>query len=385
MEFAWTEDQLAIQEAVRRWGAEKLAPLYQTREAQGALERDLIREMGGMGFIAPELSEDFGGLGFDAVTSGLIIEEIAFSDFNLSYVQLMSSLVGSILCQHARPEIAREIVPRICAGELIMGLGLTEPGGGSDAANLRLSARAEGDEFVLKGEKASASFAAHMDQIVVFARTGSVEDRARGISAFLVDMDSPGISRLPYDDLGTRPVGRGSVFFDNVRVPASHMLGDLGQGFVQVMQGFDYSRALIGLQCIGAARASLAETWLHVAEREAFGRPIAKYQGVTEPLAVAETHIEAARLLSYKTLWLRDRGLPHTKEAAMVKWWCPKLAFDTIHQCLLLHGHSGYSTDMPHQQRLRDVLGLQIGDGTAQIQKMIIAREMIGRVAVPYA
>lgn len=384
MDFAFTDEQLAIREAVHRYGAERLAPGYLQREKTG-FEPGLVQEMGGLGYIAPEMPEDMGGAGLDAVTSGLIVEEIAYHDFNASYVQLMGSLCATILTRHAAPELAREVVGQICRGEALVGLGLTEPGGGSDAANLKLRATRKGDVYVLKGEKASASFAAHMHKIVVFARTGSQEDRAKGISAFLVDMDSPGISRLAYDDLGTRPVGRGSVFFDDVEVPASRMLGDENRGFGQVMRGFDYSRGLIGLQCLGAARASLEETWAYVTEREAFGRPLAKFQGVTEPLAEFETLLEACRLLCFKTLWLRDHGLPHTSEAAMVKWWAPRLAFDCIHQCLITNGHYGYSTDLPHQQRLRDVLGLQIGDGTAQIQKMIISREKVGRVAVPYA
>ncbi|HYD69689.1 acyl-CoA dehydrogenase family protein, partial [Azospirillum sp.] len=157
---------------------------------------------------------------------------------------------------------------------------------------------------------------------------------------------------------------------------AAMMLGEEGQGFVQVMQGFDYSRALIGLQCLAVARASLDETWKYVQEREAFGKPIADFQGVSFPLAEAETYYQAARQLCLRTLWLKDRNLPHTAEAAMVKWWAPKLSCEIIHQCLLTHGHGGYGGDYDFGQRYRDVLGLQIGDGTAQIMKMIIARQM---------
>jgi cyclohexanecarboxyl-CoA dehydrogenase len=147
------------------------------------------------------------------------------------------------------------------------------------------------------------------------------------------------------------------------------------------MTGFDYSRALIGLQCLAPAAASLEESWRYASEREAFGAPILRNQGVSEPLAEGETLVEAARLLCYKTLWMRDQGLKHTAEAAMCKWWAPKVAFDTIHQCLLTHGHMAYSKELPFQQRLRDVLGLHIGDGTRQIQKMVISREKGGRAA----
>ena len=150
------------------------------------------------------------------------------------------------------------------------------------------------------------------------------------------------------------------------------------------MQGFDYSRALIGLQCVAAAQASLNEAWEYSREREAFGAPIAQYQGVSFPLAEAETYLTMARQLCYHTLDLRDRNLPHTAEAAMCKWYAPKTACEVIHQCLLTHGHYGYVLGSPHQQRYRDVLGLQIGDGTAQIMKLIIAREKLGRVAVQY-
>ena len=164
-------------------------------------------------------------------------------------------------------------------------------------------------------------------------------------------------------------------------MPGDHLLGALGAGFVQVMQGFDFSRALIGLQVLAVARQALTETWIHVGEREAFGKPLAAFQGVSHTLAGLDTQVEAARLLCLQTLWLKDRGLPHTAEAAMWKWWGPQLAYDTVHQCLLMHGHGGYDRG-PMEQRLRDVLGFQIGDGTAQIMKTIVAHARAGRKAV---
>jgi cyclohexanecarboxyl-CoA dehydrogenase len=163
--------------------------------------------------------------------------------------------------------------------------------------------------------------------------------------------------------LGSHAIGRGSIFFDDVRIPASHLLGDEGMGFVQVMQGFDYSRALIGLQCCATAQASLDESWSYITERQAFGAPLAQYQGVSFPLAEGEGLIAAIRQLCYHTLRLRDADEAHTSEAAMCKWLGPKTAVDVIHQCLLTHGHYGWSLDLPHQQRLRDVMGLEIGDG----------------------
>ncbi|NKB57615.1 MAG: cyclohexanecarboxyl-CoA dehydrogenase [Alphaproteobacteria bacterium] len=385
MEFGITDEQQAIQETARKFARDKIAPGYQAREGTGVIEPELIREMGALGLVAGDLPEEFGGFGLDGVSAGLIMEEIAYADLNVAYVQLLASLMGQIVVTHARPEVAQAWAPKMVAGEKIVALGLTEPRGGSDAAHLQLKAERTGNaEFVLNGEKTSMSLSDQADAAVIFARTSGEDDGARGVSAFLVPLDGPGITQSRFSDLGSEAVGRGSVFFDSVRVPAENMLGDEGQGFRQVMQGFDYSRALIGLQCLGAARASLDETWPYITERHAFGAPLAQFQGVSFPLAEAETDYKAARLICFETLWRRDAGLPHTSEAAMAKWLAPKKSVDIIHQCLLTHGHSGYSRDLPHQQRLRDVIGLEIGDGTAQIMKLIVAREKVGRAAVQY-
>jgi cyclohexanecarboxyl-CoA dehydrogenase len=374
-----SEDLREVAATARRFARDKVAPFYQKREREGRIDRALVREMGALGLIAPELPEAYGGLGLPGLTSGLIAEAIGYADLNVAYVQILGSLNGAILARHAAPEIAEAWITRIVRGEAIVCIGLTEPRGGSDAANLSLSARRDGDAYVLNGEKSSISMADQADAVVVFARTGSAADGARGVSAFLVPMDTPGISTTRYDDLGSKAIGRSSIFFDEARVPIANRLAGEGEGFAQVMQGFDFSRALIGLQVIGAAQASLDETWAYVQQRHAFGAPIARNQGVTFPLAEGETMVEAARGLCLNTLALRDAGEPHTAEAAMCKWLAPKTAVDVIHQCLLTHGHYGWSLDLPHQQRLRDVMGLEIGDGTAQIMKLIIAREKLRR------
>jgi cyclohexanecarboxyl-CoA dehydrogenase len=216
------------------------------------------------------------------------------------------------------------------------------------------------------------------------ARTGSLEQGAHGVSAFYVDLNSPGVSRTRFKDLGSRAIGRGSLFFDSVQVPATARIAAEGAGFAQVMQGFDFSRALIGLMCIGAAEQSVEETCAYVAERQAFGGSLARFEGVSFPLAEAAVELRAARHLCYEALWLRDRGEPHGWISAGVKWLAPELCARVLHDCLLLHGHLGFSLDLPHQQRMRDVIGLEIGDGTAQIMKLLVAREIIGKAARPY-
>jgi cyclohexanecarboxyl-CoA dehydrogenase len=380
-----TDDQKALQETARRFARERLLPDYQKRERVGTLERTLVKEMGQLGFLGMDLPEELGGMGADAVTTGLIAEELAYGDFNVSAVPVGISLNGAILIGHAHPAVTKMWVPRMTAGDAVVAICLTEPRGGSDASNLQLKARRDGDHYVINGEKTSITFADRADAYLIFARTGAPDEGAKGVSAFFIPYEgTKGISRTHFDDLGSAVIGRGSVFFDDVRVPIDHRLGDEGKGFTQVMQGFDYSRALIGLQCCGAAQASLDEAWMYSKERQAFGRPIGQFQGVSFPLAEFESQIAAVRQLCYHALALRDAGLPHTAEAAMCKWMGPKTAFDTIHQCLLTFGHYGWSKDLPHQQRLRDVMGLEIGDGTAAVMKLIIARERIGRVAVQY-
>ena len=379
MTIPLSEEQRAFRTAAQRFAREKLAPRYQAREQEAVIDRKLVREMGALGLIGPDLPERYGGLGLPSEVSGLVIEALAYGDFNVAYVQLLGSLCGQIIARHAAEDLAAEWLPRIVAGEALFSLALTEPRGGSDAGNLALSARPTEAGYVLNGEKSSISLADQADATLVFARTGKAEDGARGVSAFLVPMDAPGVKTSRFSDLGSKAVGRGSLFFDDVEVPKVNLLGAEGGGFVQVMQGFDFSRALIGLQCIGAAQASLDESWAYVSERKAFGAPLARNQGVTFPLAEHESMAEAVRQLCYHTLRLRDAGQPHTAEAAMCKWLGPKTAVDIIHQCLLTHGHYGWSLDLPHQQRLRDVMGLEIGDGTAQIMKLIIAREMLKR------
>lgn len=376
------DDLQTLAEHARRFAQGRVAPGFQERDHTRVLDRDIMREMGEMGFIAPELPESLGGQGLGSLAAGVIHEEIARADLSISYINLLASLNGQILSHHGDPAVVRPWLEKLVSGQALFAIALTEPRGGSDAANLRLRVERVGDEYVINGEKTSISAADQADAVVVFGRTGTPESGAHGVTALLVPTDVPGLTRTRFDCHGQRAIGRGSLFFENVRVPVNHRLGDENKGFVQVMQGFDFSRALIGLQVLAVAKISLEETWAYVAQRQAFGKPLSAFQGVSHPLADFETQVEAARLLCLQTLWLKDRQLPHTSQAAMCKWWGPKLAYDVVHQCLLSFGHGGYDRGVM-EQRLRDVLGFQIGDGTAQIMKTIVARDRAGRHAVP--
>ncbi|WP_286728386.1 cyclohexanecarboxyl-CoA dehydrogenase [Acinetobacter sp. UBA1297] len=377
-----TEELEFLAETAEKFAQKYIAPGFLERDQSRIFDRDLVKKMGEMGFIAPELPEQYGGQGMGRLAAGIIHEAIAKADLSFSYINLLASLNGQILAEHGQPEVVEPWLKKLTAGEAIFSIALTEPRGGSDAANLRLKIERDGDEYVINGEKTSISAADQADASVVFGRTGANENGAHGVTALLVPMNLPGISTTRFDCHGQRAIGRGSIFFDNVRVPVNHRLGDENKGFVQVMQGFDFSRALIGLQVLAVARVSLDEAWEYAAQREAFGQPLTAFQGVSHPLAEYETQVEAARLLCLQTLWLKDNHLLHTSEAGMCKWWGPKLTYDVIHQCLLTFGHAGYDRGVM-EQRMRDVLGFQIGDGTAQIMKTIIARHKAGRKAVP--
>ncbi len=245
-------DLLALAEMTRRFAADRVAPGFTERDTTRVLDRGLSREMGELGLIAPELPEHLGGQGATKVAAGVIHEQIAAADLSLSYVNLLGSLNAQILADHGDPEVVGPWLHEITGGRAIVALGLTEPQGGSDAASLSLRMRRDGDDYVLDGEKTSISAADQADIAVVFGRTGG--PGARGVTAALVPMHLPGITTSRFDCHGQRAIGRGSIFFDDVRVPVTHRLGDEGGGFVQVMQGFDFSRALIGLQVLGVAQ-----------------------------------------------------------------------------------------------------------------------------------
>jgi cyclohexanecarboxyl-CoA dehydrogenase len=383
MDFAFTPEQDELVRTLRAFARKELAPRSATWDRTGEFPWEVWRGMGELGLFGLRAPAAYGGQEAELLTVGIAAGEIARGDFSCTYGIQISALAGEILGREAGDEIKRRWLPPTIAGETVLALALTEPGVGSDAANLACRAERDGDGYLITGEKSGISLGMVAHAAIVFARTDP-GGGARGVTAFLVPLDLPGVSRSALRDLGSRVVGRAVLSFDHVRVLASHRLGPEGAGFYQVMRGFDFNRVIIALACLGVAQVALEETMAYVKERRAFGQPLARYEGVSFPIAEAATQIEAARWLCYRALWLADRGEPHTKESAMVKWWAPKLSVDVIHQCLLLHGHYGYTDELPFEQRLRDVIGLEIGDGTPEVMKIIVARELLGRESLPY-
>jgi len=383
MDFAFSPEQDELIRTLRGFARKELQPRSAHWDKSGEFPWEAFRQMGELGLLGLRIPAEHGGQDSDYLTFGIAMEEIARGDFACTYGLQLAGLAGEILGRSGSDEVKTRWLPSTARGETIVSLALTEPGVGSDAANLACRAEREGDGYVITGEKSGISLGMVAQAAIVFARTDPA-GRARGVTAFLVPLDLPGVSRSPLRDMGTRAIGRAVLAFDRVRVPDSHRLGEEGTGFYQVMQGFDYNRVGIALACLGVAQVSLEETMGYVKERQAFGRSLATFEGVSFPIAEAATHIDACRWLCYRALWLADHGQRHTKESAMTKWWAPRLAVDTIHQCLLFHGHYGYTDELPFEQRMRDVIGLEIGDGAAEVMKMVVARELMGRESLPY-
>lgn len=381
MDYGFDEDQEVFRTEMARWADKVLAPHYQADDKAAELRRRQVTDMAEMGLTGLRIPEEYGGQDATAVIAGIAAEEVGRADFNAGYLIINTALISDIIVRNATDAQKHAWLPGIASGETVPAIMITEPGHGTDAAALALRATETADGWVLNGEKTSITLGMAADRAVVLARTGG--PGARGVSAFWVDMSSPGISRTAFDDLGSRAIGRASIFFDDVAVDRDAMIGEPGGGFVSVMEGFDYSRAIIGLLCLGAAQQSLDEAMQWARDREAFGQPIGKFQGVSFPLAESATYVAGARHVCYEALWRKDNDLDHSAQAAMAKFWAPKLSVDVIHQCLLTLGHVGYSTEHKVGQRMRDVIGLEIGDGTAQVSKLVISRNLLGRSYAP--
>ena len=384
MDFEFTEDQQAFQDAVRTFSRKELAEGYLERAAKPEFPWEIHQRVAQLGVLSLLAGPEYGGEEIpDYMLTGIAMEELAYADFNVSNCVLPPLIITSILREFASAEMQAEWMPGLVSGEKMVALGLTEPGSGSDAAGMRTTATRTDFGWRLRGEKTSVTAIPFATGAVIFAKTDP--DRgAKGVSAFMVPLDSPGVSLGPIRDFGWLPVGRGSISLDDVEIPYESLIGGEGEGFRTVMNNFDFTRPLLALTGIASAQASLDETVDYVKQRGAFGSTLSRFEGISFPLAEHSTYLDAARMICYRTLWKRNKGLPHTADAARSKWWGPLVASQAINDCLLIHGHYGYSTEYPHTQRLRDALAVQIADGTAQIQKIVIARELFGREFVPY-
>ena len=380
--FGFNEAQEMFRSEVRAFAQREIAPGAKERAKVEEMPRSLVKKVADAGFFGVTLPEKYGGQDSDWISLGITIEELAKADL-IAGLLIILPVAASLVLSHGAEEVQEEWLPPLIKGEKLGCLALSEPDCGSDAAAIKMTAVKEGDSYILNGEKTSISFGMQADMGMVFAKTDPLKT-ARGVSCFLVPLNLPGVTRSRFADMGLKVVGRASVIMDDVCVPVRYRLGEEGQGFYMVMNQFDFIRITVGLSGLAAAEACLVEAMNYAKGRTAFGKPIAKFEGVSFKIAEAATFIEAGKLLCYRAFSLMDQGLPHTKESAMCKWWCPQIAVRIIHDCLLIYGHVGYSEEYHIEQRLRDAIGWEMADGTADIMKLIIVRELLGREFLPY-
>jgi cyclohexanecarboxyl-CoA dehydrogenase len=381
-EFGFNEVQLMFQDKARDFATRVLAPGAKERVKQNRYPKEIVKRMGEEGFQGLWIPEQYGGQPGDAVMMGITAEEFGKVDHAATLFPLLAFGIAVMLGQ-CHPDAQKEWLPRVVRGEVVPCFSLSEPECGSDATALKTRAKRDGDFYVLSGEKTSITLGTEANLAGLFA-TVDPSKKARGITCFVVPLDLPGVSKIPFADTGWISLERSSVFLDDVRVPAKYRAGEEGGGFLFALEDFNVFRVMLALSALGMAETSLDEAFTYAKERRAWGRPILKFEGVSFRLVENLTKVEAARLLCYKALWLHDQGMPFAKESAMCKYLGPVVALDAIHSAYLTFGHVGYSAEYPIEQRLRDCLGYEFADGSADIMKLNVLRHVAGTQFLPY-
>jgi cyclohexanecarboxyl-CoA dehydrogenase len=367
--------------AVARRVAAELAPGYVERDVAGTFPWPALKLLADSELLGVNVPAEAGGQGAGELAAGLVCEELGRADYAAALMIIQAGTAGKLLWRLGSDRIKEQWLRRVTTGDTTFGLALTEPATGSDISALAAAATpteagsgAGGcppPGWAIRGEKSSMSFS-ESQMAFVLARTEG------GPGMFVVPLDASGVTVAPFDDMGSRPIGRAVVTFDDVVVPADAMLGVPGAGVKFALGSLASSKVLVCCVCLGVAEAALAEAVAWARERVTFGAPLATRQGIAFPAADLATQLEAARLLAYKALWKADRGEDFRREAAMAKAWIPRLASTVCHEAILTIGHVAYSREHPAQLRLRDVLATELGEGPANTQRMIVARDLFG-------
>jgi len=381
MDFNLTPSQAAVQAAARRFAQERVGPLARAMDEQGRMPPELVMEMAALGFLGGPLPTEFGGQGWDALSLALCCEELGRADSSVrGMLTVHTSLVSQCLLQWGTPQQKALHLPRLAHAEVIGCYCLTEPNAGSDAASLETTATPDGDDYVLRGEKLWITNGNQAGLAIVFANADPSQ-KHRGICAFLVDPTSPGFRReaMPGRELGHRASDHARIRLDGVRVPRSALLGQPGEGFRVAMSALDHGRLGVAAGALGVAQACLDASVDFTRQRRQFGKRIADFEMVQADLADMAADVEAARLLVYHAAWLKDQGRRPTRETSIAKLFAVEAAVRAAGQAVLLHGGRGYSNEYPVERYYRDIKGLQIYEGTAHIQRIVIARELVGK------
>jgi alkylation response protein AidB-like acyl-CoA dehydrogenase len=377
------ETQRQIIELARDFARTRIAPFAAEWDATHHFPRDVIDELGKLGFLGMTVPEEYDGMGVDAVTYLLALEEIAAADAATAVsIGIQNAIPATMLVRHGTPAQRERWLRPLARGEILVGFALSEPDAGSDPAGMRAQALRDGDGWVLNGAKAWATNGGTADLMMVMARTDAPGARrgARGISTFIVPTDTPGYRPgKPEDKMGLRASNTASVWLEDLRLPADALLGDEGMGFVYSMEGLDAGRLGIGAQAVGIARRALELSVAYCAERRQFDRPIRAFQGVQFKLADMATRVAAARALTLETAARKDRGEPVTHASSMVKLFASETAVWVTTQAVQLFGGYGYMRDYPVERLFRDAKVTEIYEGTSEIQRIVISRGLYPR------
>jgi len=377
------EEQRAIQQTARDFAAAEIAPHSDRWDRESIFDRRIVDKLGGLGFLGMLIPEAYDGLGLDTCTYLVALEEIAAVDASVAVLMSVhNSLPTQMLLRYGSEEQKQRFLRPMARGEFLGAFALSEPDAGSDAASLRTQAVRDGDHFVLTGVKAWVTSGAHADVILAMARTDAPNDRkgARGISTFIVTPDLPGFSVGKKEDkMGLRGSETNQLVFDELRVPAANLLGQEGMGFVYAMQSLDNGRLGIAAQSIGIARAALEHAVRYAAERKQFGKPIKEFQAVQFKLADMATRVAASRALLYAAASAKDRGQPITQFGSMSKLMASETAMWVTTEAIQIFGGYGYVKEYPVERLFRDAKVTEIYEGTSEIQRIVIARELYAK------
>ncbi|MBI5059733.1 acyl-CoA dehydrogenase [candidate division KSB1 bacterium] len=379
MDHLLSEQQLEVKKAIRDFAEAEIRPTVAHRDQTSGYPTEIIRKLGELGFMGVNTPEQLGGAGMDAVTYAIVVEELARVD---PAVAVVCSVNNSLVCygleKFGTPGQHKEWLVPLAQGQLLGAYCLTEPEAGSDAAALSTTAARDGDAWVLNGSKAFITNGMSCDVYIVFARTDKGKDKARGISAFIVPQKSPGIKLgLNEKKMGIRSSDCCMVNLEDVRIPAGYILGKEGDGFKVAMASLDSGRVGIAAQAVGLAQGALEEAVKYSKQRVQFGQPISAFQAIQFKLSDMEVLTEAARLLVYSAARKKDLGQKYTKEAALAKLYASDVVMKVTQDALQIHGGNGYTQDYPVERMVRDAKVTEIYEGTSEIQRFIIARELL--------
>jgi alkylation response protein AidB-like acyl-CoA dehydrogenase len=377
LNYDLTQEQAMIRNLAREFADEVVAPGAAQRDKTGAFPLDLVRQMGGLGLFGIPFAEEYGGMGGDTVAYALAVEEISRADASLGITLAAHCSIGMGPVYYFGSEAQKQQwLPGAARGEYLASFGLTEAGAGSDSAATRTTAVPDGEAWVLNGSKSYITNAYYCGFIVCTAVTEPGKGH-KGISAFIVPQGTPGFTVGPgYDKMGLHASDTRPLFFDGVRIPGENLLGQRGDGFKQFMVTLDGGRISIGAMAVGIAQASLDAALKYAKERIQFGKPIAKFQAIQFKLADMAMEVELARNMVLKAAWLKDQGRPYSRESAMAKLFASEAAVRAANQAIQIHGGAGYMEDFPVSRFWRDAKLTEIGEGTSEIQRIVIAKQL---------